>query len=84
MNAQQALAEDPLREDMLREEMALHYLLGDRAGVVQAFKRCVARLRDEVGAPPMEETVASARLFGRNAPRGGGAGVPGRARPSRS
>ena len=52
------------------------------AGAVQAFKRCVVRLRDEVGAPPMEETVALARLFGRNAPRGGGAGLPGRPGPA--
>lgn len=34
---QQALTEGPLREDMLRDEMALHYLLGDRAGAVHAF-----------------------------------------------
>ena len=51
-----------------REAMALHYPLGDRAGVVQAFKRCVARLRDEWARLRWRRRWRSACLFGASSP----------------
>lgn len=56
--AQELLRLDPLREDTLRQLLALRYEMGDRAGALAEYERFARRLRDELAAEPMPETVA--------------------------
>jgi DNA-binding SARP family transcriptional activator/predicted ATPase len=56
--AHRLLEGDPWREDVLRQLMAIRYEAGDRAGALAAFERFAVRLRDEMRAEPMPETLA--------------------------
>src|SRR5919202_1533088 len=47
---------DPLHEPAYRHLMRLAALRGDRTGVAQAYRACVATLERELGAEPSEET----------------------------
>jgi DNA-binding SARP family transcriptional activator len=51
-----------LRQDRARERtyarlMRLHYLMGDRAGAVRQFQRCVVALKQELDVAPAKRTV---------------------------
>ncbi|MHB8434138.1 MAG: ATP-binding protein [Candidatus Tyrphobacter sp.] len=77
-SAHRLLDDDPWREDIVRQLMAIRYESGDRAGALAAFERFALRLRDEMHAGPMPETVAvrdailrSARLTTSEPPRAG-------------
>lgn len=48
---------DPLHEPAYRLLMLLHAWDGDRPGAVEAYRRCVAVLDQELGVPPLEETT---------------------------
>jgi DNA-binding SARP family transcriptional activator len=57
-----AHGESILRHDRARERthaklMRLHYLMGDRAGAVRQFQRCVSALREELDVAPAKRTV---------------------------
>lgn len=54
---QQVLRRDPLHEATYRDLMKLQMALGNRAAAVQAFQQCTERLENELGVPPMPETV---------------------------
>jgi DNA-binding SARP family transcriptional activator len=56
--AHRLLESDPWREDLVRQLMAIRYEAGDRAGALAAFERFALRLRDEMRAEPMPETLA--------------------------
>ena len=49
---------DPLSEDAWRRLMRLHYLCGDRAAALDAYRRCEALLRREFGVDPLPETLS--------------------------
>jgi DNA-binding SARP family transcriptional activator len=51
------LAHDPWREDVLRDLMDLRWRIGDRAGALATFRDFSRRLRTELAADPMPETV---------------------------
>lgn len=53
-----ALALDPFQEDLQRTLLALHYHVGDRAGVIRRYEEFRALLDDHMGVPPMAETQA--------------------------
>lgn len=57
-HAHRLLEDDPWREDMVRQLMAIRYESGDRAGALAAFDAFARRLRDEMNAAPMAETIA--------------------------
>lgn len=48
---------DPLHEPAYRHLMLLKAWAGDRPGAIEAFRRCVAVLDQELGVPPLEETA---------------------------
>ncbi len=48
---------DPLHEPAYRLLMLLSAWDGDRPGAVEAYRRCVAILDQELGVPPLEETT---------------------------
>lgn len=54
---QQVLRREPLHEATYRDLMKLHMALGNRAAAIQAYQMCVERLEQELGAPPMPETL---------------------------
>lgn len=54
---QRILAADPLREDIHREMMELYASTGQRSLALRQFEALRALLQDELGVPPMEETV---------------------------
>ncbi len=56
------LDRDPLREEAYRLVMRLHGQQGDRAGVIQVYRRCVATLRQELDVPP---SAATEELYAR-------------------
>jgi non-specific serine/threonine protein kinase len=56
------LDRDPLREETYRLLMRLHDQEGDRAGVTQAYRRCVATLRQELDVRP---SAATEELYAR-------------------
>ncbi len=56
--AQQLLSHEPFREDALRQLIAARYQAGDRAGAIAEYEQFVKRLRQEMDAAPMPETVA--------------------------
>jgi DNA-binding SARP family transcriptional activator len=49
---------DPVREDTLRRLMSLRFAAGDRSGALADFEIFSRRLRDELSADPMPETIA--------------------------
>lgn len=53
---QRLLAEAPYQESAHRGLMACYYRLGDRAGAIRQYHRCVELLREELGLSPMPET----------------------------
>ena len=55
---QTALAQDNAREEVYRALMELFANSGDRTAAIQVYRQCVQVLRDELGVPPMPETVA--------------------------
>lgn len=57
--ASQILQHDPLREETARLIMTLHYRAGDRNAALQEYRRIERFLREELGVPPMPETVAA-------------------------
>lgn len=56
--AQSMLRLDPLREDAIRRLMSLRFAAGDRSGALADFETFSRRLRDELAADPMPETLA--------------------------
>ncbi|MPZ54686.1 MAG: AAA family ATPase, partial [Acidimicrobiia bacterium] len=48
---------DPLREPAYRRLMLLNAWAGDRVGAVEAYRRCVATLDQELGVDPLKETT---------------------------
>ncbi|MDP9494697.1 MAG: AAA family ATPase [Actinomycetota bacterium] len=48
---------DPLHEPSYRLLMLLHAWDGDRPGAVEAYRRCIAVLDQELGVAPLEETT---------------------------
>ena len=56
--AQSLLRLDPLREDAIRRLMSLRFAAGDRSGALSDFETFSRRLRDELSADPMPETIA--------------------------
>jgi predicted ATPase/DNA-binding SARP family transcriptional activator len=69
--AKEILGHDPLREDTVRELMGLCYLVGDRAGALQAYQQFEQRLQLELGVTPMPETAALYETVLQNAPMSG-------------
>lgn len=59
--AEQLIAYDPLREATYRLLIRLHAANDDRAAALQAYRACVAVMRDELGAPPSAATEALGR-----------------------
>ncbi|MBV9233470.1 MAG: AAA family ATPase [Candidatus Eremiobacteraeota bacterium] len=66
--AERLLTLDPWREDALRHVMELRYALGDRAGAVAQFEEFRLRLRRELDADLMPETLACYESLVRGAP----------------
>lgn len=64
------LAHDPWREAAVRQLMALRYALGDRSAALAEYESFAQRLREEIGATPMSETVAIRDAILRNASLG--------------
>ena len=62
------LAADPWREDVVRLLMTCRYELGDGAGALATFESFAKRLRDELGAEPMPETLVVREAIARGAP----------------
>ncbi len=56
--ANRRLALDPLNESAHRDLMRLHARLGQRGLALQQYRDCIRILQQELGAPPLEETVA--------------------------
>jgi DNA-binding SARP family transcriptional activator len=52
---------EPLSEATYRHLMRLHYLTGDKAAALAAYRRCVAVLNEELRTEPLPETQALAR-----------------------
>lgn len=57
-SARRLLEDDPWREDIVRQLMSVRYEAGDRAGALAAFGQFASRMRDEMDAEPMAETLA--------------------------
>ncbi|HTA39162.1 MAG TPA: AAA family ATPase, partial [Candidatus Acidoferrales bacterium] len=66
--AHRLLDEDPWREDVVRQLIAIRYEAGDRAGALAAFERFATRLRTDMQAEPMPETIALRDAVLRGAP----------------
>jgi DNA-binding SARP family transcriptional activator/predicted ATPase len=64
--ARKVLAVDPWREDIVRRLIAMRYASGDRAGALREYADFSKRLRAEMGADPMPETVAVAERISRD------------------
>ena len=56
--ASRALSLDPVSERALGASLRCLSLLGDRSGALELFDRFAARLKEEVGSTPSEETLA--------------------------
>ncbi len=52
------LQHEPLHEETYRELIGLHLATGNRPAAMQVYEQCAARLRAELGVPPMPETIA--------------------------
>jgi DNA-binding SARP family transcriptional activator len=55
--AARALTLDPVSERALGASLRCFFLLGDRSGALELFDRFAARLQEEVGSEPGEETL---------------------------
>ncbi|HZQ11003.1 MAG TPA: BTAD domain-containing putative transcriptional regulator [Anaerolineae bacterium] len=55
---QELLQQEPLDEATYRELIRLYLAAGNRPAAMQLYEQCVARLRAELGVPPMPETIA--------------------------
>ncbi len=66
--AQRLISFDPWREDVLRQAMELRYALGDRASALAEFEAFASRLRRDLDAKPMSETIACYESLLRDAP----------------
>lgn len=64
--ARKVLAVDPWREDIVRRIIAMRYASGDRAGALREYADFCKRLKAEMGADPMPETVAVAERISRD------------------
>ena len=64
--AERLVAENPTLEHAHRRLMRLHYLRGDRAAALNAFRRCQQLLTLQLGAEPGGETLELARLIERS------------------
>ena len=76
-HAQRVLAGDPLDERAHRLVMLSLYASGRRHAALQAFDRCRAVLRDELGVDPLPETHALHTAILREEPVGLDRGRPG-------
>jgi DNA-binding SARP family transcriptional activator/tetratricopeptide (TPR) repeat protein len=56
--ARRILENDPWREDILRQLMSIRYESGDRTGALHEFEALAGRLKRELSAEPMVETIA--------------------------
>ena len=56
--ARSLLNEDPWREDIVRLLIAVRHEAGDRSGALAEYERFASRLRTEMHAEPMPETIA--------------------------
>ncbi len=56
--ARRILGNDPWREDTLRQLISIRYESGDRTGALHEFETFAQRLRSEMNAEPMAETIA--------------------------
>ena len=56
--ARRILENDPWREDILRQLMSIRYESGDRTGALHEFEGLAERLKRELAAEPMSETIA--------------------------
>lgn len=72
--AKRILAADPWREDTLRTLLALRYESGDSAGAIVEFEEFAKKVREELSAAPMPETLALRQAILRNAPIPGSLG----------
>lgn len=59
----QALSEDACLEEAHRMAMRIHAVMGNRAAVVRQYERCLAALKEEIQAPPSDETRALYELL---------------------
>lgn len=66
-HAQALLEQDPISEAAHRLVMRLHYLAGDRAAALRAYRRCEAVLSRELGVAPLPETTELAGRIERGA-----------------
>lgn len=55
---QTLLQNEPLHEETYRELIELYVKMGNRPAALEVYEQCVARLRSDLGVPPMPETVA--------------------------
>ncbi len=62
-HANQVLELDPVSEVAHRHVMRLHYQNGDRGAALNAFERCKQVLEQELGVPPLPETLALAKAI---------------------
>jgi DNA-binding SARP family transcriptional activator/tetratricopeptide (TPR) repeat protein len=63
--ARKILAVDPWREDVVRRIVAMRYESGDRAGALSEYLAFAERLRTEMAADPMAETLAVVEVIAR-------------------
>jgi DNA-binding SARP family transcriptional activator len=66
-HANQVLELDPVSEVAHRHVMRLHYQNGDRGAALNAFERCKQTLEQELGVPPLPETLALAEAISQGA-----------------
>jgi two-component SAPR family response regulator len=56
-NAKKALKEDPYNEELHRLMMEIYAQLGDKPAVVRQYNMVTKTLRDQINAPPSDETT---------------------------
>jgi DNA-binding SARP family transcriptional activator/tetratricopeptide (TPR) repeat protein len=66
-HANHVLELDPVSEVAHRHVMRLHYQNGDRGAALNAFERCKQTLEQELGVPPLPETLALAKAISQGA-----------------
>ena len=66
-HASHVLELDPVSEVAHRHVMRLHYQNGDRGAALNAFERCKQTLEQELGVPPLPETLALAEAISHGA-----------------
>lgn len=75
--AERLLHNDPVSEVAHRHAMRLHYLQGDRAAALIAYRRCRDILKRDLGVEPLPETIRLAQLIEQGAVKE--AATPGKA-----